>query len=633
MQKWMRALTLTLCLVTILIVSPGLVTSQVREPDPKYCADLAFSTEEDFMGRDILLSDGDLLGVVHDATGPQCGICARNADLLANFDVVDDIGLDAADVINADAFLVAFSTELDSPNNALPAIQFTAGDLLATNGTVIPNMALTYRFQVPYDIGLDAVHFVGETGAIMEFLAEAVQYRRDDWLAPEPDLLIRMLNQYDIDIYFSTEGTWSVAGAPGFLDGDLLSARMGAIVVANADLLDPSVPAGIPVDGVDFGLDAATANRRGTEETIHYSTEILYDGRVSFTDGDVLKNGNGVLHKNYDLLHCFEPKAKELGLDALSVGLPPEPGCVSRITKIGGVDVADISLSDGMVLSGTLGIMAPVPFGGRIDFQGTICDDVNEFRVAYRQAGTGGGWTGMDVQAPKGWKVKTDAFFPPWPDCLDKVGWASDPAGWYAAADYRHLTEAALGGCNPGLSLTVWETAGLDDGLYEVVLETQTSGGPFSDMVRLVKADNTPPKVELEKTWGECKVNTDEDMPLMVTGRISDTHFYMYELMLTGDSYGWESYGQVAFYDDPLDNVIETGTVSYDSYVDLDEVNVWDLVTSPDEPVPCGYTVTLTGWDRTLACYFTYGANHISRCLGCRHLTDAWTFDYRPGAP
>jgi len=157
MQKWMRALALTLCLVTILVVSPGLVTSQVREPDLKYCVDLAFSTEEDFLSRDILISDGDLLGIVHDATGPQCGICARNGDLLANFDISDDIGLDAADVINADAFLVAFSTELDSPNNALPAIQFTAGDLLATNGTRIPNMALTYRFQVPYDIGLDAL--------------------------------------------------------------------------------------------------------------------------------------------------------------------------------------------------------------------------------------------------------------------------------------------------------------------------------------------------------------------------------------------------------------------------------------------------------------------------------------------
>ncbi len=633
MQKRMRALTLTLCLVTMLIVSPGLVTSRVREPDLKYCVDLTFSTEEDFVGQDIIISDGDLLGIVHDATGPQCGICARNADLLANLEVRDDIGLDAADVISADAFLVAFSTELDSPNNALPTIHFTAGDLLDTNGARIPNMALTVLFQVPYDIGLDAVHFVGETDAIIEFLTDAEQYGRDDWLDPDPGLLVRKLEEFDIDILFSTEGTWSVEGAPGFLDGDLLSVRRGAIVIPNADLLDPSVPAGIPADGVDFGLDAVTADRRGTEETIHYSTEILYDGRLSFTDGDVLKNGNGVLFKNYDLLHCFEPKARELGLDALSVGPAPEPGCVSRLTKIGGVDVADISLADGMVFSGTVGIMAPVPFGGRIDFQGTICDDVDEFRVAFREAGSGGGWTGMDVQSPKGWKIKTDAFLPPYPDCLDQVGWASDAAGWYNASDYRHLSEAALGGCNPGLSLTVWETAGIDDGLYEVVLETKTGGGTLSDMVHLVKVDNTPPKVELEKTWGECKVNTDADMPLTITGRMTDTHFYMYELMLTGDSFGWESYGLVAFYDDPLDNVIETGTVSYGTYVDLDEVNVWDLVTSPEELVPCGYTVTLTGWDRTLACHFTYGANHISRCLGCRHVMDAWTFDYEPGVP
>jgi hypothetical protein len=329
MQRRMRALTLTLCLVTMLIVSPGLVTSQVREPDLKYCVDLTFSTEEDFVGQDIIISDGDLLGmVVYGATGPQCGICAHNTDLLNVFEVSDDIGLDAADVISADAFLVAFSTELDSPNNALPTIQFTAGDLLATNGTRIPNMALTILFQVPYDIGLDAMHFVGATDAIIEFLTDAAQFGRDDWLDPDPELLVRKLEEFDIDILFSTEGTWSVAGAPGFLDGDLLSVRRGAIVIPNADLLDPSVPAGIPADGVDFGLDAVTADRWGTEETIHYSTEILYDGRLSFTDGDVLRNGNGVRIKNNDLLHCFEPKATELGLDALSNAgnWPPLPG-------------------------------------------------------------------------------------------------------------------------------------------------------------------------------------------------------------------------------------------------------------------------------------------------------------------
>ena len=39
-------------------------------------------------------------------------------------------------------------------------------------------------------------------------------------------------------------------------------------------------PAGIPERGVDFGLDAVTKG-----ESTEFSTEILYEGELSFTDG------------------------------------------------------------------------------------------------------------------------------------------------------------------------------------------------------------------------------------------------------------------------------------------------------------------------------------------------------------
>jgi hypothetical protein len=105
--------------------------------------------------------------------------------------------------------------------------------------------------------------------------------------------------------------------SPTFLDGDLLSARNGTIVAGNAALLAPGVPAGIPNDGVDFGLDAATADRVGTVEQIHYSTEILYENELTFTDGDLLAYNNGIASTNYDLIDVFEPLVQELGLDAL----------------------------------------------------------------------------------------------------------------------------------------------------------------------------------------------------------------------------------------------------------------------------------------------------------------------------
>jgi hypothetical protein len=278
---------------------------------PQACEQLAFSTEEDFITRgpepadgNPYISDGDLLSL-------DCVICARNRDLVQNLDVADDLGLDAADVIDSAASLVVFSTELDSPNRG----QFTAGDLLTTDGAIIPNVALTHGFPVGYDIGLDALHFVGEKRAILAFLDEIQQYRRDDWLE-DPGKLAEILGQYEIDIWFSTEGTWTPVGAVGFLDGDVLSVRNGAVVAHIEDLLPGGVPAGIPDRGVDFGLDAVTADRRGDKEAIRFSTEILYEDEFSFTDGDVLLAGNGVSHVNQDLVKCFEPQAGFLGLDA-----------------------------------------------------------------------------------------------------------------------------------------------------------------------------------------------------------------------------------------------------------------------------------------------------------------------------
>jgi hypothetical protein len=627
MHKRTTVIVLALVLVLTLLLSPSPAMSQVGPDALANCRQLAFSTEEDFRSGETIISDGDLLGILTDPTGARrCEICARNADLLQGFDVTQDLGLDAADVLDIELYRVAFSTELDSPNLG----QFTAGDLLITNVTIIPNQALTYKFLVGYDIGLDAVHFVGSLENIKGFLDEAQAIRREGWLDPL-DRLAGMLEQWSIDIWFSTEGTLGPVADPGFLDGDLLSARTGTIVATNAMLLpDPEVPAGLPDRGVDFGLDAVTSDRSGQRLRIHLSTEILFESdEIQFTDGDVLRFGNGVAIKNWDLIQCFVPKAMELGLDALSVGLPETPTCTSRITKIGGVDVADISLVDGTVLPGTVGINAPVPFGGRIDIQGSICDDVDEFRVVYRKAGTGDPWQGIDVPMSKNWRVKDDAFFPPGPDCLGSVNWFSDGDGWFNGANYRHLSLPALGGCNPGLSLTVWESAGASDpdGLHEVVLETMVGGGVFSDTTRLVQLDNTVPVVQLDKQPGTCDAFTDANMPLMVRGAMQDAYFYRYQLQITGDSYGSHSYPAIAFYDDPLDNIISTGTAGYPAPVDLHAVDVHDLAASP---VECGYTVLVTAWDRTLSCGFNYPNNWISRCAGCRHTGDAWTFEYAP---
>ena len=59
----------------------------------------------------------------------------------------------------------------------------------------------------------------------------------------------------------------------------------------------------------------------------------------------------------------------------------------------------------------------------------------------------------------------------------------------------------------------------------------------------------------------------------------------------------------------------------------LHDITLFDLDTNP---VACGYTIVLTGWDRTLWCDFDYGNNLVTRCVGCRHTTDIWGFSYTP---
>jgi len=301
------------------------------------CRAFAFSTEEDFVTRgpeppdgNPIISDGDLLG-------RNCAVCARNHELLQNFDVSTDLGLDAVDVIDVESELVAFSTELDSPH----AGQFTAGDLLVTNGTIIPNTVLLELFNIRHDMGLDALFFVGDPERISGFLSEAREFPRQYWLR-NPDELVGMLRQWQIDIWFSVEGTGPLPGMLTFLDGDILSARDGVVIASNDILLPSAVPAGIPSRGVDFGLDSLGGHRDGMMELINFSTEILFNGEPGFNDGDVLESGNGVVITNEDLTRCLEPMAGFLGLDALSGRyLPP---CEGNFDHDEDVDRSDLAV-------------------------------------------------------------------------------------------------------------------------------------------------------------------------------------------------------------------------------------------------------------------------------------------------
>ena len=333
---------LLLCAALLLSTGRELALAAVGEAELMRCRNGGFSTEEDFMMRrgepsdgSPWISDGDLLS-------RDGFVCARNADLLKVFWEGEfppqDLGLDAVDIIDAEKYLVAFSTELDHPKGV-----FTAGDLLVTNGAIIPNAALVALFRVDYDIGLDGIQFIGEKQAIMDFLEFAEEKPRDFW--GETGVLPRELKRRKLDLWFTVEGTALTPNKTKiFLDGDLVSV-FGTVVLQQVDLLPPAVPAGIPIRGVDFGLDGVTVPRNGNKENLFFTTEIVFDRkRLKFTDGDVLLFGDGVVLTNWNLIQAFEPATRDVGLDTLY--FTDEARCENKITNIGGLKINEVEFAD-----------------------------------------------------------------------------------------------------------------------------------------------------------------------------------------------------------------------------------------------------------------------------------------------
>ncbi|MCB0115152.1 MAG: hypothetical protein KDD84_13715, partial [Caldilineaceae bacterium] len=513
MQRKLFSLVLTMLLVALSLV-PARSVAQQPPQNWDACRLGAFSTEEDFQMQDSepydgnpYISDGDVLSLDGE-------VCARNRDLLAAFFAAaapPDLGLDALDILNVNDRIVAFSTELDDPGN-----RFTAGDLLFTNGGDIPNVALVAAFKINYDIGLDAVQFMGPGDKIIAFVDALPNMPRDRFLE-NPGLLAGMLKEYGIDLWFSIEGTFSSPDQLTILDGDLLSAASGTIVAANSTLLPSSVPAGIPARGVDFGLDAVvvsdrTLDRESALKELAFSTEILFESdKVSFTDGDILRFQDGVLTPNELLIAKVHAAADFLGLDALSGAQPqtePEP----MITLIGNRSVWDID--GGFVTIGgggtglywdglsTTGPTPPrQPFGWYIPIDGYLTDDIVAFRVAFREVSASPPAPGTASAIQTSWRIREWYGTPPF--CRPTGTLDPDGDGWFDAADYRFY-QSGSGGCpNGGLVLAVWDTLNdpnvLDkDGHYVLWLEWRTTPGGtvFREPVdHHVQLDNTAPKI------------------------------------------------------------------------------------------------------------------------------------------
>lgn len=613
------------------------------------CEGLLFSTSEDFTmqraeGPDgnPVVSDGDLLAY-NGATGVTT-ICRRNFDLLQVFQVGRiDLGLDAVAAIDREREFLVFSTELDDPKG-----QFTAGDLLFSTGLIVPNAALRARFDIRNDIGLDAVSLLGSRDGWRLFLEKLQGVPRDE-LQRNPEILIDVLREFEIDILFSTEGTAPSPRAPRFIDGDLLSAATGTIFRANATML-PALPAGIPVRGVDFGLDAWTFGTSPDPEsnapTELFSTEILGRADGTFTDGDALTTGPMIVLRNRDLTASLVPATFDLGLDALHLA-PVETGCAApELTQISNVDIGNIDAQ------GFARLLNPdfQPFGGFVRIEGAFplaldCPNLGnfEFRV---ELDDGGGFPAIGdpntLAVPTNWTRQLDGNpNPAIIDCITSAAnprtpWQPNANGWFNLADYRRFDE-----CSDPASAAIWNSTALattvEGGSPPVTvrfrLVMREVGAPAAYSVSppvTVRLDNNGIALPASKdmpltgdismtlaasattdaTVDDCKINAgSQDVVLDLLGRVRDAHFWRYTLRWSGgNAVGWHGISPTedsVFDNDGSDRpeISLAGTQpANDTAVLLSAFNLTaahQAVTGGQAPIECGYTVELTGWDRT----------------------------------
>jgi hypothetical protein len=560
--------------------------------------------------------------------------------------------LDAVDILNIEGRIIAFSTELDSPHG-----NFTAGDLLITPNTVIPNAALVAKFQIGYDIGLDGIQFVGAQRSILTFVQEARRIPREQW---QRGALQELLQKHEIDLWFTVEGSWPPAQKhPDILDGDLLSARDGIVVLSQQQLLDPPIPAGIPQRGVDFGLDAVSASRKPDRGSVHFSTEILFrEKEHGFTDGDVLKLGGTVIRENAQLVAPYAPAADFLGLDALWANeeIAREP----NIQTMCGDDRLVTDFDGGIVIPGNDGTglytenpsaawpagqpRRPcgeyVPIGGFLPASG-----ITKFRVTYRDAGAMIPAPGTAEGIRTNWLLKEERVI--WPGisiCVyDGMELNTDADGWMDAAAYRGARDGTLTGCvHDEMRLAVWDTndhtpgfgPADKDGHYVIWLEWEDGGGIIhkEGYEHHLQLDNTLPKLADYPNGLQLRVATEgsEETTVVpacgettnvskfqVWGQFEDAYYWNFWLRLSGgEPPAAKQYGPHNYYD-PTDgtplikNTDETGTKPNLTTVHLRDIDMTDLGESFTE---CCYELDL--WVRDAAIRHSFNRRVVNDVSG-----------------
>lgn len=623
-QLWMRRVSLIAAATTL---SSSLLIghdAQAQGINLASCDGLWFSTSEDFLSRGPqlpggpIVSDGDLLTFV---LGSGTRICVRNEQLLEQFDISRfDHGLDALDQVVIDENLVfaAFSTEIDSVNSAA---QFTAGDLLFTNGIVVPNNALLVKFNLPrsLNLGLDAVSIVGTAEEKRDLLAK-LSSTDVDQLRQNPDLLIDILDGTNTDILFSTEATPPDVQKPLFLDGDLLSAKMGVIVRSNLDLL-PALPAGLPSKGVDYGLDAYTPAVDPIELVPIELLSIEIQAREkTVSDGDALTAGPGIFLRHKDLIANLEPLDIDMGLDALAARIGQVAGCPFRITNVSEIAVGNINPFSGYFDTDR-------PFGRDVRLQGLLpgrnCPEFSTHEYQVRVSVDNALPVAVLHPATDGWLRDVG------PTCNGNDLYETDTnVGWITLADYGRFDE-----CPDDASLAIWRSlqeapAGAMFAEFRIAMRP-IGGGPVVESTPVrIRLDNDKPAPVTMALFqpgtppiaftDQCKIDGGgADVIIDIMGEIKDDHFSHYTLTWNGNGNigGSVPVTVPRTYNSPprLDG---EGTVPLATDVELGTLNLterWDVELDGilnGDPLPeCGFSIRLVAWDRAHNGAMNFGLN------------------------
>ena len=251
---------------------------------------------------------------------------------------------------------------------------------------------------------------------------------------------------------------------------------------------------------------------------------------------------------------------------------------LSMINPFTGMTTSTAVYADTSLPPDSLG--RPCPFGRRVNLKGPTFPGY-QYRVQVKKVS----------DPPANWTPVTTPMAFERSDTTTYWKYKDTPDGFFDYVPFNQNVNSLLG---------LWDTYGLDDDLWEVMLEIKGVAGVLTHVILL---DNTAPDVDIHISGlGDCK---DYKVDSTITGTFvaRDIHFAHFTLSTLPNTVTTPSNHPTS----PTPSTSETG---------LPPGDAWTLNTkTPVEMKPCGYVVYLEAWDRSILNSSSQG-NHNHTSVG-----------------